>query len=275
MPYTLTYRSVKGSPLTSAEGDGNVHNLDDRVTDLETNPPEAVSIADVTASGDQLTFLMTDSTTRGPVTIDVSSFNPRGTWATNTLYSELDFFFAPDGQSYVVRFNHTSDPSTFDPGANDGLGHDYYELFFAIPAMAIPVGGGPGDVLAKNSATDFDLIWLPSQVQPIGTIADITFAPSLGDANTYWRCTHSLGCTITIPFDVNVGFAIGTELHFRQCQVSALIISGDSDSTGDVIINSISGFETATDTQGAVVTLKKIGADEWDIWGLLAASGSV
>lgn len=270
----LVYRSVKGSPLTSAEGDGNIHNLDDRITAVESTPPEAISIEDVIASGDQLTFLMTDSTTRGPVTVAVNSLNPRGDWLPDTAYAVRDFFLAPDGQSYVTLFAHTSG-LTFDASANDGLGHDYYSLLFAVPTNRIPVGGGAGNILAKNSDADFDLIWVPSQIQPVGTISGSTFTPSLADANTYWRCTSVIGCTITLPLNADVPFSIGTELHFRQCTASVVIMVGDSNSDGDVILNSISGFDTATDTEGAVVTCKKVADDEWDVWGLLSASASI
>ena len=41
-------------------------------------------------------------------------------------------------------------------------------------------------------------------------------------------------------------------------------------STAGVIINVESGFDAATRAEGAVATLKKVGTDEWDLFGGLA-----
>jgi len=59
---------------------------------------------------------------------------------------------------YVVLFDHTSDTS-FDPGANDGAGHDYYSLMVQTPGSPIPVGGAVGQVVQKSTTTDYTVAW--------------------------------------------------------------------------------------------------------------------
>ena len=75
------------------------------------------------------------------------------------------------------------------------------------------------------------------------------------------------GCTVTIPDNADVAFEINTEMHFRQCAVAPVFI----ESSTSVIINGISGFANNTDIEGAVITVKKVGTDEWDVFGRLEA----
>ena len=46
--------------LSAEQVDGNFHGLDQRVTELEDNPPEAVSIANVTSTGSTFTVHLSD-----------------------------------------------------------------------------------------------------------------------------------------------------------------------------------------------------------------------
>ncbi len=220
----------------------------------------------------------------------------RGDWAPSTIYLASDTV-QHAGVVYVVPTNHTS-ALTFDPGANDGSGHDFYSPLFDLPALTIPVGGGEGYVLSKASDTDYDMQWqnrgVPaggsagevltkasgddfdfefssaSFVPVVVTVPGSSFTPSaLSQANRYYRCTNAAGCTVTIPVDVNVAFPIGTELHFRQCGAGAVALFGESDSDGDVFLDPGDNFNAVTAGQGSVVTVKKVGVDEWDVFGRL------
>lgn len=131
----LTYRddgpwgSGKGSPLTVSEGDHNIYQLDSRVSELEENPPEAVSIASIDVTSNLLTITMTDSSTFGPFTLPTAQWSPKGEWAANTNYFRYDIV-TNQGAVYLIRFTHTSDAS-FDPEADQGDGFLYARLMEA------------------------------------------------------------------------------------------------------------------------------------------------
>ncbi len=232
---TLTYRSVKGSALTAAEFDGNTTELDGRLTALEDNPPEATGLSFFEVAGTQFYVHMTDSSVLGPYALPTAEWNFRGEWVAATAYAVNDVI-RNDGALYRVIFAHTSDAS-FDAGANDGIGDDYYELL--LP---------PND-----------------PIFPSVEVTDST-APFSGSlANHYLRCTGASGCTITIPKDGTYDHDIDTEGYARQCTADAPITLEAED--GTVTLNSTQNHELFTDLQGAVITWKKIGPNEWDVFG--------
>lgn len=101
----------------------------------------------------------------------------------------------------------------------------------------------------------------------VATISTNTYTPILADANSYKRCNHVDGCTVTVPLDASVAFPIDTEITFRQTDDSAIIFDTATDGP---TLNGIVGFLNQTGVQGATVTLKKVATDEWDLIGLLA-----
>jgi hypothetical protein len=103
---------------------------------------------------------------------------------------------------------------------------------------------------------------------PTSSVSTATFTPDLTYANTYIRCTNTTGCTFTIPNDSSVQWVSDTEMHVRDCTQSGggVIFIAD---TG-VTINPIEGRVLRTRTPGAVVGMKHIGSNDWDMWGLLA-----
>lgn len=162
---TQTYRtddltrwgSGKGSNLTPAEVDVNFWDVIQRLLTLEALPDAAAYIDHFEISGTQLYVHMSDSTVFGPYTLPVATFQSKGEWTSSTPYVVLDTFTI-NGGLYVVIFAHTS-AATFDAGANDGAGHDYYALMIQTPGGAIPTGGAIGQVVQKSSTTDFATTW--------------------------------------------------------------------------------------------------------------------
>lgn len=171
----LTYRtsgswgSGKGSNLTPAEVDANFYQL---TLDIAAKAEQGVGIANFNVTGNQLTVVLTDHTLLGPFTLPTVTLTFKGEWLPDTDYFGGDVFTA-EGSTYLVTYNHTSD-ATFDPGANDGLGHDYYGLLLENPALSIPAGGGTDFVLAKNTGTDYDLYWKQNN---LATLADVIQSP--------------------------------------------------------------------------------------------------
>lgn len=183
----ITYRTTdlaqwgtgQGSNLSAAQVDANFWTLYEMIQAVA--PEAGVGIASATVSGDQLTFTMTDATTLGPFTLPTIELNPRGNWTASTSYSVNDTI-AANGNVYLVTWTHTS-AATFSAGANDGSGHDYYALLFNIPGNTLPSGGTTGQLLAKNSATNYDVHWIAPPVVPsvnsgLATTGTVSISPA-------------------------------------------------------------------------------------------------
>lgn len=125
---TITYRTSgtwgagKGSNLTATEIDTNFYGLDQRITSIESNPIEPKQIANIIVSANQMSIYLNDATQYGPFTLPTATFNPRGTWASNTAYVIGDTFFVDltvtndktKTGTYLVLQDHQSD-NTFNP----------------------------------------------------------------------------------------------------------------------------------------------------------------
>lgn len=123
--------------------------------------------------------------------------------------------------------------------------------------------------IVLEDATSFGPFTLPqANFRPaiVATVPDATYQPVLSDGNTYKRCTNAAGCVVTIPANATVAFAVDTEISFRQAAAGAVSF----DTPTDVTLNGIAGYLNETAGQGAVVTIKKVGTDEWDIIGFVA-----
>jgi hypothetical protein len=233
---TLTYRLVKGSPLTFAEEDGNFSDLDGRVASLESasfaNPIDAVTV-----SGNQLTFHYTTASGGGSdtVTLPTAQWNGRGNWLPSTVYSINDLVIDAS-RLYLVKIAHTSD-LTFDAGRQIG-GQNVYQFIFG-----------------------------PMGETEVATITASTYTLQGTDDLKYYRCTHTStagAVVIIIPTSGSVSIPVNSEISFCQ--------RGDPlmfEATTGVTLHVPAGHHALTDHTGAVVTLKKVGADEWDLFGAL------
>jgi len=271
---TVIYRTPgawgggQGSDLAAAQIDENFFTL---VGLINAKAVSGAGIATMSVvSNNQLQTRLTDGTFLPAVTLPTATFTFRGAWAPDTVYSANDII-TEGGSTYLVLIGHTSD-GTFDPGANNGSGSDFYGLLLSNPSEALPAGGSTGEVLTKASGTNFDVEWAPAAgPEPVQTQTVTTFTPALSDAGTYNRMTHSSGCTVHIPADTSVNFPIGTKIRFRQANATDVLFVASS----PVVLNGVTGYLDQTIAEGAVATIKKVAADEWDLYGLLAPmSGS-
>ncbi len=245
--YVITYRLIKGSPITEAEYDGSLHNLDDRTTVLEgssaAGAPYPVDFEINTAG--HLDVIMSNSAVIDAGALPApGSFSTlfKGVWTPLTIYQANDLFTAPNSNWLgVVLIDHTS-AAIFDWGANDGMGHDDY-------AIIIPFSPTP----------------------PTLAVSSIAFTLTLDHVNTYIRSTGSniAGVDVTIPLDASVPFPIDTEIHF--CQRGNQI---HFDAAGGVTLNYPIDCYAITAEVGSVATLKKVGTNEWDLFGRLALLSS-
>ncbi len=241
MPYVITYRLVKGSPITEAEYDGSLHNLDDRMVVVEgVAGSNAYPVDFEINTAGHLDVIMSNSAVIDAGAIPESggiaaSFT--GVWQPLTLYAVNDLFTAP-GSNWlgVVLVAHTS-AATFDWGATDGFANDLY---------AILVSFSPAPTPTALSATTHTL--------------------TLDDVNLYLRCTGAT-LALTIPTDTSVPIPIGSDFHF--CQRNGSITFTPA---GGVTLNKPTAQLTHTNELGAVVTLRKVDTNEWDLFGRLQSA---
>jgi hypothetical protein len=230
----IVYRLVKGSPLTFAEEDGNFSNLDGRVATLETahaaNPIDAITV-----SGNQLTFHYTTAAGGGSdtVTFPTAQWHGRGPWLPSTSYAVNDLVTNANNL-YLVQVAHTSQ-TTFDAGYQIG-GVNVYQFLLG------PMG---------ETAT--------------GTLSGSTYTLAGTDNLMFYRCTNAGGIMVTIPPSSSVAIPLNAEISFRQCTMAVVF----EWTTGSVTVNIPAGFFAHTNYVGAVVTLKQVATDVWDVFGAL------
>lgn len=112
--------------LSSLSVDENFYEADQRMDALEANPPDPISVETVTSDGETFSVILTDGTQFGPFTLPTATFEMLGEWQPLTPYTP-NKFFSEGGFTYLINFAHTS-AASFDPNANDGLGHNFYSL---------------------------------------------------------------------------------------------------------------------------------------------------
>lgn len=120
----MTFRDIKGSPLTAAEVDDNFRTLQAAIDEVATNVPVGVSITGFTVTGTTFKVQLSDGSFRGPFDLPVApAWNWRGNLAVNTVYQDFDVFSfqnnSTDDGVYLVIGAYLSpmDLLDFDPAA--------------------------------------------------------------------------------------------------------------------------------------------------------------
>lgn len=132
----------QGSDLAAAQIDMNFWILYSSITALQDHALTTENQIDYfSVVSNQLYVTMMNHEVFGPFTLPVSAWNFRGQWQPATPYSAMDVV-TNNNSAYLVLVNHTSQ-ATFDAGANDGMGHNYYGLLISSP---FPTGGTVGQV---------------------------------------------------------------------------------------------------------------------------------
>lgn len=144
----------KGGNLTANDFDTNTWTL---VQMIAAKAVQGAGISNITVIGDEMFVTLDDHSTFGPFVLPTVRFVFRGAWAPATVYS-VNNIFTENGSTYMVLINHTS-ASTFDAGANDGSGGDYYGLLLENAPNSLPTGGAVGTFLKKTGTSDFAVGW--------------------------------------------------------------------------------------------------------------------
>jgi len=248
---TITWRNAGpwgpatvATALSSIQVDYNFWDHEQRVRSLEAGGRQ---VADVTQSGNAITFLMTDYTTEGPFTLGTPVIN----WTTPVTWQPSHTYLIGDGfvqgsTAYSVLLGHTSS-TLFDANANDGHGHNYYKAIFVLPG-GLPPAGSTGQIPMKATDADFDIQWR-SAAMPVGGVQrQVVMKNSTASFDGSWHYPVEMHLRIVDMFDfvespplqdgdvvrwVSTGSGIG---FWENSQISAIIGNVTLDTLSDVTI---------------------------------------
>ena len=106
---SITYRNLKGSPLSADELDQNFRDLHERLEYLETsfNRQNLGGIAQIFQEGSEIFFENTAGDIMGRLKFPQLQLNPRGAWSPHTEYAFYDVCLF-NGKSYLCNTAHQS-----------------------------------------------------------------------------------------------------------------------------------------------------------------------
>ena len=242
--YQLTFRTNDpsawgtgfGAPITWVLQDQTIWNLNSRLLTVESEVGSSGKKIDYIAeSGGALYVHYTDHSVDGPFPIPVTAFNWRGPWLPTQNYAVNDVTTYLNG-IYLCITAFTSG-STFQTIVG---GNTVLQLMLMVPAIATR------------------------------TVSTATFSPDTTYANTYIRCTNTSGCAVTILNDTSEPWQPDVEMQFRDSSLDSPAGGLSFIAGSGVTLNPIHGRALSTAVAGAVVGMKHVAANTWDVWGLLA-----
>ena len=303
---TQTYRTDdlarwgagQGFNLSPVQVDINFWDLIQRMLAQEARPDPSAGIAYFEIVGVMMYVHMTDGSVLGPYELPVATFNDRGVWTAETVYSKMDTF-SINGGLYVVVFDHTSG-ATFDPGANDGAGHDYYQLMLQTPGSSLPSGGAVGSLLQKTTETDYAVGWGYTTADVVGftpaedsTLTSLNVADALEElaaaggggggipqnsqSSSYTTVLADAGKHIfhpsadttartwTIDSNANVAYPVGTAITFVNQNAAGVITIAITSDTMRLAGAGTTGSRALA--ANGIATALKVVSTEWIISG--------
>lgn len=250
---TLTYRDVKGEPLTSAEYDANIRTLKALYDALVASPPEAISISHFVVTGSLLTIVMTNAVEHGPFILPLAQWRFVGEWQAGITMLIGDLFMNA-GTLYFVRVQHVA-ALTFDPDlfTIDG---QVYQVIMPARAFSFGLNFYYKDVIGEGG----DILW-----QHVADRA-FTIGADFVNCEAYLRTACS-GNPIVLPIYLNgvvvgdVMFTPGVDTDARGGQYGS--ISGLEPSVSiDVVARDILAvgqpYESDADAAGLSVSINAL-----------------
>jgi hypothetical protein len=110
-----------GTPNSAAQVDGNFHDVDQRIVDLNADLAEGKRIESISYSPNSMTFHFTDGTSE-VIPLPIATITYVGQWTNSTPYSRGQMVSVRGLGMYQVLIDHTTPPlpAVFDPNATDG-----------------------------------------------------------------------------------------------------------------------------------------------------------
>lgn len=94
-------------------------------------------------------------------------------------------------------------------------------------------------------------------------VSTTTYTLVSADAdNKYKRLSNAAGCAVTVPPNASVAIAVDTTITFRSVNAGSSLVAGSGVTLTSMGASGLSFSET-----GAVVQIKKVATDTWDVIG--------
>jgi hypothetical protein len=150
-----------GTPNSAAQVDGNFHDVDQRIADLNADLAEGKRIDSVTYTPNSMTFHFTDGTSQ-VIPLPIATITYVGQWQNSMPYSTGQMVSVPGVGMFQILVPHTTPPlpAVFDPNAVDGSGNPLYSFWMPLYDInydaAIFVPGtaqrSPGELMFQAAA---------------------------------------------------------------------------------------------------------------------------
>ncbi len=146
------------------------------------------------------------------------------------------------------------------------VGTDYY-TYDPDSSAAWQTFNPGGAITSVNSRTG--AVVLSAADVPATIVTDATTARDLAaaDMGAYLRFTSASAKALTVRDNADVAITTGLEVHGRNAGAGDLTITEDT----AVTVNPPAGG-TLVVPEGGTFTLKKVGTDEWDLFGVTVAA---
>jgi hypothetical protein len=291
MPVSITWNTTGAwgtgiGPLAEAQVDANFYSVKQAVEALEADRPQPNNIASITtaANGTQWIVWLDDGTPIGPLPIPVLQYRDRGPFVGFMVLAPLDVFAVEGVGVFSVTIAHTA-AATFDETASGTpiaaaalVADNIYKIasigttdFTAIGAASNTVGvvfiatgagtgtGTAGPLLYRK------IIGRSLLDGAVASDASTARTLELADAERWIRTTNNVGIAVTIPLDADVAFSVGVTVAFEQVGTGPITVAGD----GGVTLNCASTHTPVSNGQFSVIQVKKVGLNEWTVFGNL------
>jgi hypothetical protein len=147
-----------------------------------------------------------------------------------------------------------------------GLAAIFPTANFDLLADLLPSGGSTGQVLAKNSATNYDTGWVtPSTSFSLNAQTGTSYTLVLTDAGKFVTMTNAAASTLTVPPNSSVAFPVGTVIYGAQLGTGQLTLTPGA----GVTVNATPGLKLAA--QYGSFQLVKTATNTWLATGQLSA----
>lgn len=170
-----------------------------------------------------------------------------------------------DATSYIVVKRSDGVVSVSTGTTNWANADDYARLYEVTTAdgavtAAVDCRLDTGGLLAGSGGSG-------GAAAPVSTISGTSHDMVAADAGTYMRFTNSSAKTLTVQDDSTEALAANSEYHGRNAGAGDLTIVEDT----SVTINPPAGG-TLVIPEGGTFTLKRVAADEFDLFGVTVAA---
>jgi hypothetical protein len=173
-------------------------------------------------TGNQLRVILNSGQIFGPYILPTAEWNPTGAWVANQPYNINDTFY--QGTTAYLNIYPNPGQETFDPNANDGLGHQYFvPVLKANVTRNLPlfVNGQPGasELLLQYVTPEAFILpaGLPASVAVQGTLTNTVVDYTLYKNGVF------IGSVDFIPSPPSIAFYFPATVTFLSGDVFSIL----------------------------------------------------